>query len=336
MGASIVLAMSEIEPSLSAPGNGGPPPQPPGPVPEGFAPPQRARTEAAPVPPTPRHPEVPIGPPASAVGGPFLDTPSVPPQSKKQAWKWFLFALSGFLVGQIAAAVFGEVAGMIAGKNSAQMSAIVRAAIPPEWYVLSTLLGLWIGFIGAPWLASRTQGTRRFFSDMGLRFRWIDLVGIGIGVAGQYAIGLLYEPFKHDIHNFNQTFNAPSQKLTGASHGGGFLVIALATVVFVPFMEELFFRGLLLKAIVRLCTPTSAGAGRARGAGVLLAVIVDGLVFGLAHGEWIQLPGLALFGMVLAAVSYRTGRLGMNMVAHGTFNLVAVLSILQSGGGVLH
>jgi membrane protease YdiL (CAAX protease family) len=260
----------------------------------------------------------------------------VPPRTKKQAWKWLVFALSGFLVGQIGAAIFGEVAGIIAGKNSAQMSAIATAPVPPEWYVVSTLLGLWIGFIGAPWLASRTQGTRRFFSDLGVRFRWIDLVGIGIGVAGQYVIGLLYEPFKHDIHNFNQTFNAPSQKLTGASHGGGFIIIALATVVFVPFMEELFFRGLLLKAIVRLCTPAAAGAGRARGAGVVLAVILDGLVFGVAHGEWIQLAGLALFGVTLAAVSYRTGRLGMNIVAHGTFNLVAVVSILHSGGGVLH
>ena len=82
-------------------------------------------------------------------------------------------------------------------------------------------------------------------------------------------------------------------------------------------MEELFFRGLLLKALVRLFTPLRA-AGGARTAGVVLAVIVDGLLFGLAHGEWVQLAGLAVFGMILAAVSYRTGRLGMNMVAHAT------------------
>ena len=66
-----------------------------------------------------------------------------------------------------------------------------------------------------------------------------------------------------------------------------------------------------------------------------MAVVVDGLLFGLAHGEWVQLAGLALFGMVLATVSYRTGRLGMNMVSHATFNLVAVLVILQQRGGVI-
>jgi len=57
---------------------------------------------------------------------------------------------------------------------------------------------------------------------------------------------------------------------------------------------------------------------------------------GLAHAEWVQLAGLALFGVALATVSYRTGRLGMNMVAHASFNLVAVVTILNQRGGVIH
>jgi uncharacterized protein len=262
---------------------------------------------------------------------PFLDTPWVPPQTKRQAWMWLVYALVGFLVGQIGALIFGTVAGAIAGKTSAQMSAIATAAVPPEWYVVSTLLGLWIGFIGAPWLASRTQGTRHFARDLGVRFRVVDLVGIAIGLGGQLLVAIMYAPFQHDIHNFN----APSQKLTGASHGAGFVVIAIATVLLAPVMEELFFRGLLLKALVRLFTRMGA-AGGARVAGVVLAVIVDGLLFGLAHAEWVQLAGLAVFGMILAAVSYRTGRLGMNMVAHASFNLVAIVAIASNGTGVIH
>jgi membrane protease YdiL (CAAX protease family) len=101
-------------------------------------------------------------------------------------------------------------------------------------------------------------------------------------------------------------------------------------------MEELFFRGLLFKALVRLFTPVSGGVTTARGVGVVVAVIVDGLLFGLAHGEWVQLAGLALFGMALAAISYRTGRLGMNMVSHASFNLIAVIAILGQRGGVIH
>ncbi len=275
-----------------------------------------------------------LAPPPSVVPEgdvPFLDTPWVPPQTKRQAWMWLVYAFVGFLVGQIGALIFGYIAGTIAGKTSAQMTAIASASVPPEWYVVATLLGLWIGFIGAPWLASRYQGTRHFARDLGLRFRVIDLVGIAIGLGGQILVAVMYAPFQHDIHDFN----GPSQKLTGGSHGAGFIVIAIATVIFAPAMEELFFRGLLFKALVRLFTRLGA-AGGARVAGVVLAVIVDGLLFGLAHGEWVQLAGLAVFGMILAAVSYRTGRLGMNMVAHASFNLVAIIAIAANGSGVIH
>jgi uncharacterized protein len=262
---------------------------------------------------------------------PFLDTPWVPPQTRRQGWMWLLYAVIGFLVGQIGALIFGYIAGAIAGKTSAQMTAIASASVPPEWYVVTTLLGLWIGFIGAPWLASRTQGTHHFFRDLGVRFRVIDLLGILIGVGGQILVAIMYAPFQHDIKNFN----GPSQRLTGASHGTGFVIIAIATVLLAPAMEELFFRGLLLKALVRLFTKLGA-VGGARIAGVILAVIVDGLLFGLAHGEWIQLAGLATFGAILAAVSYRTGRLGMNMVAHASFNLVAIIAIAANGSIVFH
>jgi membrane protease YdiL (CAAX protease family) len=270
--------------------------------------------------------------PARSPDVPFLDTPWVPPKTKHQGWIWLLYALIGFLVGQIGAFLFGEVAGVIAGKNATEMQAIANAAIPPEWYVVATLFGLWVGFIGAPWLASRTQGTRHFLRDLGVRFRLIDLVGIAIGIGGQICVAIMYAPFQHEIHDFN----GPSQKLTGGSHGGGFVIIAIATVVLAPAMEELFFRGLLLKALVRILTPIGAGRGAGRVAGVVTAVILDGLLFGLAHGELVQLAGLAFFGMVLAAVSYRTGRLGMNMVAHATFNLVAIVAILGNGSGLVH
>ncbi len=51
---------------------------------------------------------------------------------------------------------------------------------------------------------------------------------------------------------------------------------------------------------------------------------MTGVLFGLAHAESLQLLGLAVFGVILSLVSYVTGRLGMNMVAHATFNLLAV------------
>jgi membrane protease YdiL (CAAX protease family) len=62
--------------------------------------------------------------------------------------------------------------------------------------------------------------------------------------------------------------------------------------------------------------------------GPSLAVLVSGVLFGLAHAESLQLLGLAFFGVVLGTVSYRTGRLGMNMVAHASFNALALSAVV--------
>lgn len=228
-----------------------------------------------------------------------------------------MFAALGFLGGQIVAAVFVAVTAAVTGKLDS-LSAIARLGEPPTWYIVSTLLGLWAGFFGAAWLSVRVKGTGGFAHDLGLRFRWLDLVGVPIGVGGQILVALMYIPIAQHVHDFNQRFNAPSQRLTGGSHGAGFAVIAVCTVVGAPFFEELFFRGVLLRSLARLF-------GRIGGfVGPALAIVVTGVLFGLAHAESLQLLGLATFGIVLSVVSYLTGRLGMNMVAHATFNLMAV------------
>jgi hypothetical protein len=328
------------DPETGAPSMG-PPARPPGPLPAGYVPRELLQQPPPPAPPSPipgsysspDDTDAPAVPPPG-VGGPFLDTPWVPPKTPRQAWYWLIFAVGGFVVGQLAAGLFAFIAGAAAGKTVAQTEALATHTVPPEWYVISTLIGLWIGFVGAPWLASRTQGTRHFARDLGLRFVWLDLIGILIGVGGQFCIEGGYWLYQHLFHHNFHNFNAPSQKLTGASHGTGFVVIAIATVLLAPAAEELFFRGLLLKSLVRLFTPLHA-AGRARAAGVVLAVIANGLLFGAVHGEWVQFAGLAGFGIVLAGVSYRTGRLGMNMVAHASFNLVAIITIAINGSVIL-
>jgi membrane protease YdiL (CAAX protease family) len=76
----------------------------------------------------------------------------------------------------------------------------------------------------------------------------------------------------------------------------------------------------LLRSLARLIGRVGGWVGPA------LAIVVTGVLFGLAHAESLQLLGLATFGIILSFVSYRTGRLGMNMVAHATFNLVAVVA----------
>jgi membrane protease YdiL (CAAX protease family) len=243
------------------------------------------------------------------------------PVDRPAAWMWLLFAGLGFLAGQVLAAIIVAITAAVSG-NLSNLSAIARLSEPPTWYIVSTLCGLWGGFYGGAWLATRVRGTRSFANDFGLRFRWIDLVGIPIGVGGQILVALIYVPIAQHVHNFNQQFNAPSQRLTGGSHGVGYVVIGICTVVGAPFFEELFFRGVLLRSLARLFGDVGRWVGPA------LAIVVTGVLFGLAHAESLQLLGLALFGVILSFIAYRTGRLGMNMVAHATFNLMAVAAVV--------
>jgi membrane protease YdiL (CAAX protease family) len=296
--------------------------------------------------PGPPPPPVPRGAPAPSTGSTGGDLPAHPgadvplgrqlaagaaPDSRSSAWMWLLFAALGFLGGQVMAAIYVAVTAGVDGKLGS-LTTIAKLNEPPTWYIVSTLLGLWSGFFGAAWLATGVRGTKSFVRDLGLRFRWIDLVGVPIGVGGQIAVAVMYIPISHHVHNFSQRFNAPGQRLTGGSHGVGYAVIAVLTVVGAPFFEELFFRGVLLRALARLFGTVGGWVGPA------LAICVSGVLFGLAHAESLQLLGLAVFGVVLSLVSYRTGRLGMNMVAHATFNLMAVVAVvvpLALGGQAL-
>ena len=241
---------------------------------------------------------------------------------------WLFFGALGFLAGEILGGIFVLVAASVAG-HANSLTAIGKLSEPPTWYIVSGLLGLWAGFFGGPWLASRVYGTKHLVRDVGLRFRWTDGYGLAIGAAGQVLVGIIYIPISKHVHDFTQKFDAPSQKLTGGSHGATFALIAVLTVFGAPFFEELFFRGLLLRSLARLFGTWGRWVGPA------LAIVITGVLFGLVHDESLQLIGLAAFGIVLSFVSYRTGRLGMNMVAHASFNLVAVAATLWSGAWVL-
>jgi hypothetical protein len=188
---------------------------------------------------------------------------------------------------------------------------------------VSTLLGLWAGFFGAACLAAGVRGTKSLSRDLGLRFRWIDLVGVPIGVGGQILVALMYIPIADHVHDFNQRFNAPSQRLTGGSHGAGFAVIAVFTVVGAPFFEELFFRGLVQSVFTRRYGPRVAVFAQAACFAVVHYQVGMGLVEIL-----ITFLSIGTFGVYLGVLRWRYDRLGPGMVAHAAFNLVAVVLVL--------
>jgi membrane protease YdiL (CAAX protease family) len=89
-----------------------------------------------------------------------------------------------------------------------------------------------------------------------------------------------------------------------------------------PVVEELFFRGLVLRSLQRRFPDTAA-------------VPLSAVVFGLAHLQALSAAGLLVvvtsltaLGVVLALLAVRSGRLGPAMWAHATFNAFTVVVLL--------
>ncbi|MDA8380314.1 MAG: CPBP family intramembrane metalloprotease [Actinomycetota bacterium] len=227
-------------------------------------------------------------------------------------------------MGQILGAVLLVVLAIVTGhaKTGSELSNYLRQSPAPIILTVVGEAGLWLGFGGAPWLASRVRGTKRFIADMGLRFRWGDLwVGALVGVAGQYVIGILYLPFTENNPRLQREFNAPAKHLQGGVHGAEIAALYLVLVVGAPLFEELFFRGLILPSLLRLFGRNGTWVGTAG------AIVLTGLLFGLAHFEPLQFAGLALFGMALSFLAWWKKRLGPNIIAHASFNLVSVIAL---------
>lgn len=63
---------------------------------------------------------------------------------------------------------------------------------------------------------------------------------------------------------------------------------------------------------------------------VVISIVVSGLTFGLVHGELLQFPALALFGIILAYIAYKTNRIGVTIFSHIGFNAVAAVMLIRA------
>lgn len=223
-------------------------------------------------------------------------------------------AIVGFGIGVLCSAVTAGIAESATGYHPSSHSSIPLAV------EIADLCGLWIGLLGAAIVASRIRGTRSLRRDYGFGLgKWWDVpVGATIGLVCQFGlIPLLYLPFELVDRHLSHQLRQPVTTETSSAHSAG---TAIAVILFLavgaPVVEELFFRGLLLRGLLGR-TPLP------------LAVALDGILFGLAHFEAVQFAGLAVFGVVLSLLAWRTARLTPGIGAHAAFNLVAVLSVIH-------
>ncbi len=184
----------------------------------------------------------------------------------------------------------------------------------PLWTLPVGQIGLWAGLAITVFVAATRRGTglRR---DFGWSMRISDIpVGLVAGLLSQVlVVWLIYAPFQQF---FEFDVSEPARSITDrAATGGDIAMVMLGVVVGAPIFEELFFRGLALRAFERKW-------------GAVVGVLASSALFGAIHFQLLLFPALMAFGIIAALLVKRYGRLGPAIWAHVGFNLIAVVNLL--------
>ncbi len=258
---------------------------------------------------------------------------SPPPPAPSRRILWVVVGLvSGVLLSSIVSVVVIEAAGFEFDVPAGIGSDIGRTAMQvktdqplddhrvPLGLAAVLQVPLWVGLLGAPFLARR-EGLQ-WRRDLGLSMRGVDVpLGLVIGLGLQLVVvPLLYVPI-FEIFG-DQDVEEVARSVVGGADGC-LDVAALITMVVVgaPIVEEIFFRGLLHRA-------TAEHFSRRGSSGAVLAVGVSSLVFAASHFQLLQFPALFVVGVVTASLVHVTRRLGPAIWAHIGFNGTTVVGLL--------
>ncbi len=201
---------------------------------------------------------------------------------------------------------------------------LLQVLVDFEWPLLVYVLLLaLVGYGPSVWwcrYACRTWGTGRLGPDIGLEPRWAD-IGWGpviwLGALGcQLAVAALVIGLDVPISN-------NTDGITDLQIDRTYVVsIVITAVIAAPIVEEMVFRGVVLRSL------------RSR-FNVVVAVLLQGVLFGCAHFDPARGTGNLGLVMVLSGVGIAFGaaaamlrRIGPTIVAHAIFNGAVLLIVL--------
>jgi len=169
----------------------------------------------------------------------------------------------------------------------------------------------------------RRHGTGSLRHDLGFRFRWSDL-GWGpilffAGRAAQLAVTLplvAIGVLRHSSERYSEMMRDQPTSIL--------VTLVIVGVVVAPIVEELFFRGVLLRALLsRFGGPVAA--------------VIQGVVFGCYHfapslGFYnvVLITANSAFGIIFGFVALRRRTLGTGIVAHAITNASALVIVFAT------
>lgn len=208
--------------------------------------------------------------------------------------------------------------------------------------VFASLCFTWLALLGTSVLASKRWGFGSLAKDFGLRFKWIDLaIGLGVGIAARFILALLQViiTLLWPLGESEELQGNAEIFLSGDS-AWIFVNAILGGALIAPFLEELFNRGLVLRAVQNAWWLKGSARGRVSTAtaqrslttATVVAILVSSLAFGLLHTGAVGdlrssiylLVGTFTVGVICGFLTVWTGRLGPAIVTHVVFNGSAI------------
>lgn len=193
-------------------------------------------------------------------------------------------------------------------------------------------LAAWVPLLGAVLVASYLRGRRSLVRDFGLRFRLIDLFfGLVVGGMMRAATTLIEILLYGRVASGGPTFGEAVYDVWWV------LFAILAPILAAPLIEELFFRGLMQRSLLRASASAMSQRAASGRIPVIVAIGVTAVVFAAVH--MLQTSGgleAAVVGLSTLVVGVGTGvlaattvRLGAAIIAHVTYNgLIVAWSLL--------
>jgi exosortase E/protease (VPEID-CTERM system) len=157
---------------------------------------------------------------------------------------------------------------------------------------------------------------RKAYRGLGWSLSW-QAVGIGVLV---FAVWMLLEPATDD----SQTELARGLAALSSGAAAAWITFrVLGSVLIVPVVEELAFRGYLLRKFI---APNFEDVRL--GQLTVFSWFASSALFGFLHGRW--LAG-TLAGMLYALAVYRRGQIGDAVLAHTTTNALIAAWVVKTG-----
>lgn len=211
-------------------------------------------------------------------------------------------ALGLWVLALVGSTIWVVIVGGLSGQEPGSLSRT------PAWLFLSQL-GLSVVYGLGPLVVARQRVPARSPSEVfGLEMKSTDIpIWASVGVALQLiVIPLLYLPISQFVDT-ESVSDAAQDIIDNAVSWFDVGVLFLMIVVIAPVVEELFFRGFALPALMARF-------------GQWPAVLLSSLWFAASHFQAIQFPGLLAVGLALAFARVRTNRLIPSIVLHMAFN----------------